>query len=378
MRSGVNGVIDSTPGGDDFIITTATTSDVYAGPNLFCETTLAPGSDDVLVIPSGSNLPSDLDGDTLDDRTVGTVQQQAGTLMHEFGHNLNLLHGGNEDINFKPNYLSNMNYQFQFGIPPSDPDGSGPMMLKLDYSRVALATLCEGSFFNLNTPPTVCLGLDENVGINDGTDSTTYFCPNGISRTVPGTGSIDWNCSGGMPETLVTANINGDAAGATSPLSSALHGFEDWNNLLYDFQNSDEFEEGMHMSPDPQEADYITYLETLSIDLEIDIKPGSFPNSINIKSKGIVPVAILGSANFDVTDVDVTSLVFGPSGAAPAHDLTNPALHLEDVNLDGFTDLVSHYVQKETGLASGDTEACLMGETLGGTPLNACDSVKVK
>ena len=106
---------------------------------------------------------------------------------------------------------------------------------------------------------------------------------------------------------------------------------------------------------------------------EIDIKPGSDPNSINTKSMGLVPVAILGSDAFDVTEVDVITLEFGPAGATPAHDG-----HLEDVNGDGFTDLVSHYVQKETGLSSGDTEACITGETLDGAPIFGCDSVRVK
>jgi len=108
--------------------------------------------------------------------------------------------------------------------------------------------------------------------------------------------------------------------------------------------------------------------------VEIDIKPNSDPNSINPKSMGLVPVAILGSAFFDVTDVDVTTLAFGPDGALPVHD---PVGHYEDVNGDGFIDLVSHYRQKETGLAVGNTEGCITGETLGGTPFEGCDAVRV-
>jgi len=116
------------------------------------------------------------------------------------------------------------------------------------------------------------------------------------------------------------------------------------------------------------------------IPVEIDIKPGDYANPINLKSKGVVPVAILGSADFDVTDVDVTTLTFGPAGTAPAHDLTNPARHsghLEDVNRDGYMDLVSHYRQKQTALTVADTEACIEGATLGGTPIKGCDSVRI-
>src|SRR6185503_527331 len=45
---------------------------------------------------------------TLGGGWAGTAQEQAGTLMHEFGHNLNLQHGGGDSVNRKPNYLSIM------------------------------------------------------------------------------------------------------------------------------------------------------------------------------------------------------------------------------------------------------------------------------
>lgn len=117
------------------------------------------------------------------------------------------------------------------------------------------------------------------------------------------------------------------------------------------------------------------------IELDVDIKPGSYPNSINIKrATGVIPVAVLGSAYFDVTMTDVTTLVFGPGGALPAHDLTDPLTysdHLQDVNEDGYMDLVSHYPVAETGLTKDDTEACISGVTLAGIPIAGCDSVRI-
>lgn len=114
-------------------------------------------------------------------------------------------------------------------------------------------------------------------------------------------------------------------------------------------------------------------------EIGIDIKPGSDRNSINPKSKGVIPVAILGSATFDVATVDVTALTFGPDGATPAHDLTDPAVyadHLQDVNSDGLMDLVTHYRTQDTGIAKGDTEACVAGETTGGVVIFGCDTIK--
>ncbi len=111
-----------------------------------------------------------------------------------------------------------------------------------------------------------------------------------------------------------------------------------------------------------------------TIEVDIDIKPDSFPNSINTKSKGNIPVAVLGSASFDVNDIDRSTLAFGPGGATPVH---NDLGHLEDVNNDGFTDLVSHYATQDTGLAVGDTEACVTGTTTGGQAFEGCDSVNI-
>ncbi len=110
----------------------------------------------------------------------------------------------------------------------------------------------------------------------------------------------------------------------------------------------------------------------------IDIQPWSDPNLIDPFSRLIIPVALLGSESFDVMDVDVTTLAFGPGGAAPAFDLTNPWVLLFsrwDVNGDGNLDLLSHYRTEETGIALGATEACLTAETLGGIPVKGCDAI---
>jgi hypothetical protein len=105
----------------------------------------------------------------------------------------------------------------------------------------------------------------------------------------------------------------------------------------------------------------------------IDIKPGSDPNSINPSLEGVVSVSLRGWDGFDVNEVDVTTLAFGPSGAPLDH---SRGPHFEDANDDGFLDVVSHYRIEETGIVFGDMEACLRGERLDGTPFGGCDSVR--
>ncbi len=103
----------------------------------------------------------------------------------------------------------------------------------------------------------------------------------------------------------------------------------------------------------------------------IDIKLGSDPNGINPRSEGVVPVAVLGSMVFDAMQIDFSTVTLGPGGASPTHDG-----HVEDVNDDGFVDMVFHFNTQETGIACGDPDATLTGETTGGTQFIGTDTVK--
>jgi len=105
----------------------------------------------------------------------------------------------------------------------------------------------------------------------------------------------------------------------------------------------------------------------------LDIRPGSGSNRIHPWSRGVLPVAVLGSEQFDVSHVDTVSLAFGPLGAPPAHEQDG---RRRDVNGDGFVDLVSHYRTEEAGIAFGQTEACVTGELVDGTPFEVCDEIR--
>jgi len=110
--------------------------------------------------------------------------------------------------------------------------------------------------------------------------------------------------------------------------------------------------------------------------VSIDIKPGSFPNSINPKSRGRIPVAILSTVDFDApSEVDPLSLTFGRTGDEPSLAFCNASP--EDVNGDGLLDLVCHFTTQQTGFQTGDTEGVLKGKTVDATPIEGRDSVRI-
>jgi hypothetical protein len=111
----------------------------------------------------------------------------------------------------------------------------------------------------------------------------------------------------------------------------------------------------------------------------IDIRPDSDRNRINTKSKGVVPVALVGRTDLDATTFVAVSASFGPAAAPNAHDLSKPSAfadHVKDVTGDGIPDLVLHFRQELSGLDTSDTEACVTVRTTT-TVFSGCDSVDV-
>jgi hypothetical protein len=112
-----------------------------------------------------------------------------------------------------------------------------------------------------------------------------------------------------------------------------------------------------------------------TMQVDVSVRPGN-SNKINPFSNSTVPVVIYGSVSFDVRNVDEATLVF----ASPLADTGagSDGASLTDVNDDGYDDLLSHHRVPDTGIAVGDTEACLWGDTLNGVPFEGCAAVDTK
>jgi hypothetical protein len=110
--------------------------------------------------------------------------------------------------------------------------------------------------------------------------------------------------------------------------------------------------------------------------VQIDIKPGSDDNSINLGSGGSTPVAILSTTAFDATTVDPLS-VYLASAPVRLKGKGTPQSSFEDVNGDGLMDHVIHVDTSAFTLAGESVIAILEGLTTDGTAVRGSDTVTI-
>jgi outer membrane protein assembly factor BamB len=95
------------------------------------------------------------------------------------------------------------------------------------------------------------------------------------------------------------------------------------------------------------------------ITLPIQIKPGSSPATINTKSNGQIPVAILSANGVNAaTDIDLTSLTFGRTGSEQSLKFCNGAQVF-----NGVLGILCHFDNDLANFQSGDTMGILKGKT---------------
>jgi hypothetical protein len=108
--------------------------------------------------------------------------------------------------------------------------------------------------------------------------------------------------------------------------------------------------------------------------VEIAIRAEGQPALVNLASRGAIGVTVLGAADFDIAQIDRSTLRFGPASAAPAHKAGG---HIENINGDTSPDLLSHYWIADSGISEVDADVCVSGQTFDGTPFQGCGTVNV-
>ena len=181
-----------------------------------------PGNDSIITIGSWNLNTSSTSN------TNALNNFMSGTILHEFGHNLNLGHGGNSSINYKPNYLSSMNYMYQLdGLPPDNKTGD-----RYIYTNYKDNSSCGSIQYwsDLNTGPNnagMVLGFSDGSG-NNLTESSQAESV-GLGRSSPT--AVDFNCNGATNNTLSNFDLNPKDDAGSNTSTDTLTDYNDWGNI---------------------------------------------------------------------------------------------------------------------------------------------------
>jgi hypothetical protein len=188
-------------------------------------------------------------------------------------------------------------------------------------------------------------------------------------------------------------------------------GGSDLNGWLWDIKS---FDVTSYLTPGPNTLHIVTHTysdclglvaalvdlpagaaPTNDITVAFDVRPGGCPNPFNPDAQGVLPVAILGTADFDVTKIDPTTLAINgvPLLRSAILDVATPftgsltdCSSCSSAGADGYADLT---VKFDFPAVSATVENALVGECrsltitgklkaeFGGTPIKGTDKVVV-
>ena len=135
----------------------------------------------------------------------------------------------------------------------------------------------------------------------------------------------------------------------------------------------------------------LTILPKPALKVAVDIKPGSCPNPLSVKSSGVLPVAILGSEDLDVNRIDAASIELAGVGVIrhSREDVAGPVSDANDCNCtedgpDGFMDLTLKLKTQDMVEAIGEVDDGdvlpleLTGVLFGERPIEGNDCVLIR
>lgn len=107
----------------------------------------------------------------------------------------------------------------------------------------------------------------------------------------------------------------------------------------------------------------------------LDIKPGSYPNCFNQKESGVIPVAIFGGSNMNVYDINIDSLLLQGLAVKIAGKSNKYVAHTEDLNSDGYDDLILQFEDGDGWSYIGNGTATITGQFKNGIIIEGRDSI---
>lgn len=159
------------------------------------------------------------------------VNWQSSTLMHELGHNLGLLHGGFENNNYKPNYISVMNYLYQLNGLPDVGGGTEGDRFYFENGGVKGITFYTALSGGPHQSPSL-FRMDYSDGTGSGLNELLVSESAGLGRAA--SLSVDFNADGSIANGYAR-NLNSNYS---TTAGETLNDFNDWGNLYLTFQRT--------------------------------------------------------------------------------------------------------------------------------------------
>ena len=212
-----------------------------------------------------------------------------------------------------------------------------------------------------------------------GIESFTTGYPDDIDYTI-------FDTEGGVITSGNFATPTSDIGAFFGVISNTAVGSIDFNGIRFGVLDTQEY------------VDNIQAWNPADIEvLPLDIKPGSCPNPLNRGSRGLTPMAVLGTMDYDVSMIDESSIrlarVDGVGGEVEPHsavyeDVATPfdgeACDCHEMGGDGIMDLLLKFKTPDVvnmleldGMSHGDVvELVVTGTLLDGTEFAAYDCIK--
>ena len=208
----------------------------------------------------------------------------------------------------------------------------------------------------------------------------------------------DWAMNTGEPGiSNVTVTLSGVAVDEVKTAGDGTYSFTGISAGMYTVVETDP---GGYVSTTPNKVSVVIVDADAQVDfgdyidpgLPVDVKPGSDVNPLNLKSNGVLPVAILGSETFDVEQIDPASLSL--EGVAPLRwsyedvaghsdvGLVDPDINGDDEEIpDGYKDMTLKFETQEIASALGNVEQgvfvtlTMTGSLVGDIPISGEETV---
>ncbi|MHC5113849.1 MAG: hypothetical protein ACYTGP_05415 [Planctomycetota bacterium] len=150
---------------------------------------------------------------------------------------------------------------------------------------------------------------------------------------------------------------------------------------------------------------FTTYVDNLSfstpvgpVEVAFDLKPGSCPNSFNPNSRGVLPAAVLGTMDFDVTTIDLDSIVLSradgvggmvmpfrtsyddvgaPFFGEPCECDESDPDEIDDLTMKFKSQAVVAELELDTYMGGDMVELVISGVLVDGTPFEGLDCLRL-